>query len=768
MGLPRIFVIATIAVVAILPCSRGEWAYPNIDVREGPLEEARHSILTIHSENTATVSYDISGDYTNEFEIDHVTGNIYQVEPLDREAKPQYDITAKSFDKNNEPTEEDVSFKVIVTDINDEKPVFDESTLTGTIEEGHDKGADSLSFMRIQASDKDTGYRGDVRYSIKAYSDTPSPTSTGNRFSIDSITGNVKLMGDLDYESDREVRFMVVATDGGGRTDVATFSTEKEVVVRVTDSNDHAPVIDPLADKSLSEVSKLNTPLYNIYASDEDEDVNKKVYFEIISGNAGGTFTIVSKPSDTGKSMGQLMLLKNLDFESGVTKYTLNIKAYNKEASNADAYSSTAPLKITVIDANEPPIFTNTPYSGVVTEGVVVEEPIPVVTVSAVDKDFGGNQSVTFSLSDPENWFQVDPILGYVSLGKKVDREAQSVENGVYELKVVATDNYDNGAHESGSEIIFITIIDINDNPPMPDWGQDSDTAVICEKPVNETVKFITATDPDSAVNGPKFNYRFDDSVDNSLWGFEEVNDLSQKVVAKFSDYGLSSGSATVALIFTITDSGTVPQTGTATLTVTVCKCGDDGRTQCSGATAAGFPVAIIIAIIAVILLIAILVFAVVAYRRRQDAMILKEPFFDDEDDIRETVQVYQEECGEEDQDAYDLSALRAPLMAPPNQPVRKEIVPIQQASRPPRTNPPDDIGNIIGEAKDIADGDPSAPPFDSLLVFDYEGAGSDAGSLSSINTATTDGSVDYDYLNEWGPRFKRLADMYNDGSESE
>lgn len=62
----------------------------------------------------------------------------------------------------------------------------------------------------------------------------------------------------------------------------------------------------------------------------------------------------------------------------------------------------------------------------------------------------------------------------------------------------------------------------------------------------------------------------------------------------------------------------------------------------------------------------------------------------------------------------------------------------------------------------EAADNDPNVPPYDTALIYDYEGDGSLAGSLSSIASGSSDGDQDYDYLNNWGPRFQKLANMYD------
>ncbi len=77
-------------------------------------------------------------------------------------------------------------------------------------------------------------------------------------------------------------------------------------------------------------------------------------------------------------------------------------------------------------------------------------------------------------------------------------------------------------------------------------------------------------------------------------------------------------------------------------------------------------------------------------------------------------------------------------------------------------------IGDFIDDRLNDADDDPAGPPYDSVREYQYEGSGSTAGSLSSLNSSSTDGSQDYDYLNEWGPRFAKLAELYGGGDDDD
>ena len=106
---------------------------------------------------------------------------------------------------------------------------------------------------RATARDADRGVNGALRYAFTA----ETRRQHGGTFDIRPDTGDVVVVGELDYETRRDYALYVTATDraergggggsggggGGGRSDSGALTGMISINVRVEDVNDHAPDI---------------------------------------------------------------------------------------------------------------------------------------------------------------------------------------------------------------------------------------------------------------------------------------------------------------------------------------------------------------------------------------------------------------------------------------------------------------------------------------------------------------------------------------------
>ncbi|XP_052893938.1 DE-cadherin [Anopheles moucheti] len=158
-----------------------------------------------------------------------------------------------------------------------------------------------------------------------------------------------------------------------------------------------------------------------------------------------------------------------------------------------------------------------------------------------------------------------------------------------------------------------------------------------------------------------------------------------------------------------------------------------------------------LIAIIACIVLLLILLLAVVVHKKHQDGWHEK-----DMDDIRETIINYEEEGGGERDAEYDLTVLQAPPIYL-DKPYGSELRQKEATTEVP------DIGAFLTDKKDACDKDADAYPIDDVRHYAYEGDGNSTGSLSSLASCTDEGDLKFNYLSNFGPRFRKLADMYGE-----
>uniref|UniRef100_UPI00398F7879 B-cadherin isoform X2 n=1 Tax=Pristiophorus japonicus TaxID=55135 RepID=UPI00398F7879 len=724
-----------------------EWVIPAINFPENNRGPFPKDIVQIKSsrQNEIPLFYSISGPGANQpprgvFTIDRNRGFVYVHQPLDREQIANYHLRALAVDAVGENVEDPVDIIINVIDMNDNRPQFIAPTFYGSVPEGSTPGT---AFMNVTATDQDEQDNDNsiVWYSI--VNQVPvEPRSP--MFTISSTTGLITvLQAGLDRENVDKYTLTIQAADTKG----TGLTTKATAIITVTDTNDNAPQFET---KSFTVEVPENEVDYDVMRlSVTDADLPRtpgwKANFSIIFGNERQQFSMETDSDNNGV----LKIIKPLDYEKS-KQHKVIIEVRNQIPFTVTLPLSSATVTINVLDVNEAPIFDPEKKTDKQPENLPVGS--TVTAYNAKDPDTSQQQNIRYRMgSDPAKWFEIEEVTGIIILTKSMDRESEFVKNSIYTATVLA---YDDGAPSAtGTGTLLLELEDINDNPPIainPGYRVCNHNAV----PVN-----VTIVDKDIPPNTyPYIVQPVHGSESNWTIKYTERPDVMMLKLIKEIEPNVYEVSLKV------TDSGEPPLSQVTGLRVEVCDCEENGACK-QRIVAATFGISGILAILGAILALLILVLLLLLFVRKRRS-VKKDPLLPEED-VRDNVYYYDEEGGgEEDQD-YDLSQLHRGLDARPEV-VRNDVAPILLAPQyRPRPANPDEIGNFIDENLKTADNDPTAPPYDSLLVFDYEGGGSEAESLSSVNSSNnSDVDQDYDHLNNWGPRFRKLAEMYGGGEE--
>ncbi|XP_023671447.2 cadherin-2-like isoform X2 [Paramormyrops kingsleyae] len=742
-----------------------DWVIPSINVPEssrGPFPSELVRIRSDHDKNRS-LRYSVTGPGADQpptgiFIINPISGELSVTKPLDREQIASFHLRAHAVDLNGNQVENPIDISINVIDINDNRPEFVHQIWNGTVPEGSKPGTYVMTVTSIDKDDPKT-VNGMLRYKILAQSpDTPS----NNMFTINNQTGGIITMAaGLDREKVPQYTLIIQATDMEGNA-MYGLSNTATALIRVTDINDNPPEFTTYTFYGEVPENRVNIVVANLSVTDKDQPNTPawNAVYKIIGGDPTGRFTVRTDPAS---NKGLVTVVKPIDYEVSRT-FVLTVIAENEEFLAKGIHlprQSTATVSIRVIDVNESPYFEPNPKLMRLEEGMPAESMLTVFT--AQDPDRFMEQTIRYSkLYDPANWLRIDPANGQISTMALLDRESPYVQNNLYNATFLASDNGIPPASGTGTLQIFL--LDINDNAPHVFPRE----AEMCERPEPNGIN-ITAIDGDIHPNAGPFAFELSSrpSTVRRNWTITRLSGNYAQLSLRISY--LESGIYEVPII--ITDSGNLPMVNTSYLRVKVCQCDHNGDcVDMERIVAAGLGTGAIIAILLCIIILLILVLLFVVWMKRRDKeRQAKQLLIDPEDDVRDNILKYDEEGGgEEDQD-YDLSQLQQPDTMEPDtiKPVgirRLDERPLHPEPQYPVRSVaphPGDIGDFINEGLKAADNDPTAPPYDSLLVFDYEGSGSTAGSLSSLNSSSSGGDQDYDYLNDWGPRFRKLADMY-------
>lgn len=371
-----------------------------------------------------------AGNRRDTFHIDSITGSLYLHKPLDYEDITSYTLNITASDCGTPSLSTTVLYNVLVVDDNDNPPIFPSTAIVRQIKEGIPL---KTPIVTVTADDPDSGLNGKVSYAI---SKQEPQLPQGRHFGINTETGVIHTLREIDRESIDTFRLTVVATDRAQPSE-RQLSTEKLVTVIVEDINDNAPVFvsmnAAILPPKFSTSKGSSTAVMQVHAKDADSSSNGLVTYEIVSG-----------PQELFKlqrNTGIITFTPGPQFKQEV-RYQLTLKSTD-EAVQSERRSSE--VYITIItpgsggsESSVPQFEQRSKLSGSVYENEPIGTSILTVTAhlaSAEIEYFVTNVTAVGSRGQVDRLFDIDAKLGILSTAAELDREAGPEE---YEVEVYA------------------------------------------------------------------------------------------------------------------------------------------------------------------------------------------------------------------------------------------------------------------------------------------------------------------------------------------
>ncbi|XP_053564600.1 protocadherin Fat 3 isoform X2 [Bombina bombina] len=370
------------------------------------------------------------------FTIDTNNGWITTLKDLDHEKHPTYTFTVIASDLGEALSLSSTTMvSVTITDVNDNGPIFEHELYKGSVKESDSPGE---VVAVLSTWDEDTS---DINRQVSYHITGGNPKG---KFALGLIQNEWKVY--VKRQLDREEQDMyflnITATDG-------LFVSQTTVEVSVIDVNDNSPVCNQVMNTaSFPEDIPPNKLILKIGARDADIGINAEIRYSL-HGLGSDNFYLDAES-------GELKTSSLLDREK--------IPVYNLIARATDGGGRFCQTQIRLIleDVNDnPPVFSSYHYSASVYENTVTKALL--TRIQANDPDVGINRKVVYSLVDStDGHFTVDSTSGIIILEKPLDRELQSS----YNITVKAMD-LSPILSMSSFAIVTITVLDVNDNPPI-------------------------------------------------------------------------------------------------------------------------------------------------------------------------------------------------------------------------------------------------------------------------------------------------------------
>ena len=398
--------------------------------------------LTATDPEGDTVTFRIeSGNDNGAFALNAVTGQLTVNTPaaLDHEQAATQTIKIVAVDDGRGFLESFALVTIIIDDVN-EAPAIPDATVSVEELSGTGTVVDTVLFSDVDDGDS-------VIVSITS-------GNVGGAFALHPTTGvlTVARGSAINFETLSQYRLSVLARDGSGLTDTAT------VTVDIIDVNDAPVLVDQtraIAENSVAGALVGKT----LPAMDDDLARGQRLSFEITAGNVGGAFAVADD--------GQLTVAtpSAVNYETR-TVFDLVVKVSD---SASPAKSTTAKVRIDVLDVNERPVFPETSYSAEVNENSPPGTPVGAAPFVASDPEVA-YQTVSYSIAGESAFFTINPSTGALSVRRTgLDHESRSS----YDLTIIATDSALPALE--GKTQVTVTVADVNEAPVIHQAVRDVD-----------------------------------------------------------------------------------------------------------------------------------------------------------------------------------------------------------------------------------------------------------------------------------------------------
>ncbi|XP_075824964.1 protocadherin alpha-10 isoform X9 [Microtus pennsylvanicus] len=484
---------------------------------------------------------------------------------LDRERASELHLVVKATDGGKPELTGTLELHITVLDVNDNAPVFDRAVYRVKLVENARNGT---LVVKLNASDLDEGSNSHILYSFA----TDVSTKTEATFHIDSVSGEIKVSGKIDFEEVSLWKIQAEAVDKGS----PPMFGHCTILIEILDINDNAPelIITSLS-LPVREDAPLGTVIALISVTDRDSTVNGQVTCSL-------TPHVPFKLVSTFKNYYSLVLDSALDRET-TPDYKVLVTARD---GGSPSLWATASVSVEVADVNDnAPAFAQPEYT------VFVKENNPpgahIFTVSAMDADAQENALVAYSL--------VERRVGERSLSSFVSVHAESgkvfalqpLDHEELELLQFQVSARDAGVPSLGSNVTLqVFVLDENDNAPtlLPHGAVGAGGAVSEFVPRSvgsgHVITKVRAVDADSGYNA-WLSYELQTSAGNSRSLFrvglytgeisttralDEADALHQRLLVLVKDHGEPALTATATVLVSLLENSQAPKTSSKAL----------------------------------------------------------------------------------------------------------------------------------------------------------------------------------------------------------